>query len=114
MPFIDLDQIEAKEIVPGYRAMFVHSDNMTLAYWTIEAGADLPEHSHPHEQVANVLEGTFELTIAGETRRLEPGAVAAGPSFTLFVRSTNNLTLVMQNALLGIKFSEAQPQTPKP
>ena len=80
MPFINLDPIEAKEIVPGYRAVFVHSDNMTLAYWTIEAGADLPEHSHPHEQVANVLEGTFELTIAGETRHLNPGAVAVTPS----------------------------------
>ena len=80
MTFIDLDQIEAKEIVPGYRAVFVHSDTMTLAYWTIKAGADLPGHSHPHEQVANVLEGTFELTIAGETRRLGPGTVAVIPS----------------------------------
>jgi len=42
MPFIDLDQIEEKEIVPGYRAVFVHSATMTLAYWTIEAGANLP------------------------------------------------------------------------
>jgi len=80
MPFIDLDQIKAKEIVPGYRAVFVHSDSMTLAYWTVEAGADLPEHSHPQEQVANVLEGTFELTIAGETSRLGPGTVAVIPS----------------------------------
>ncbi len=80
MPFIDLDPIEVKEIVPGYRAVFVHSDSMTLAYWTIEAGADLPKHSHPHGQVANVLEGTFELTIAGETRRLGPGTVAVIPS----------------------------------
>ena len=80
MPFIDLGQIEAKEIVPGYRAVFVHSDAITLAYWTIEAGADLPEHSHPHEQVANVLEGTFELTIEGETKRLGQGTVAVIPS----------------------------------
>ncbi len=80
MPFIDLDQIKAKEIVPGYRALFVHSDSMTLAYWTVEAGADLPEHSHPQEQVANVLEGTFELTIAEKTRRLGPGTVAVIPS----------------------------------
>jgi quercetin dioxygenase-like cupin family protein len=80
MPFIDLDQIEVKEIVPGYRAVFVHTDHMTLAYWTIKAGAALPEHSHLHEQVSNVLEGTFELTVEGETRRLEPGVVAVIPS----------------------------------
>jgi quercetin dioxygenase-like cupin family protein len=80
MPFIDLDQADPKEIVPGYRAAFVHSDTMTFAYWMVEAGADLPEHSHPHEQVSNVLEGTFELTIAGETRRLGPGTIAVIPS----------------------------------
>lgn len=80
MPFIDLDQIEAKEIVPGYRAVFVHSDNMTLAYWTVEAGAGLPEHSHPHEQVTNVIEGTFEFTMERQTKRLEPGAVVVIPS----------------------------------
>ena len=80
MPFIDLDQIEAKEIVPGYRAVFVNSDNMTLAFWTIEAGAEMPEHSHPHEQVSTVLEGTFELTVEGETKQLDPGIVAVIPS----------------------------------
>ena len=80
MPFIDLDQIKEKEIVPGYRAVFVHADTMTLAYWTIEAGATLPEHIHIHEQVSSVIEGTFELTLDGETKRLDPGTVAMIPS----------------------------------
>jgi len=80
MPFINLDQIETKEIAPGYRAVFVHADTMTLAYWTIEAGAELPEHRHPHEQLSSVIEGSFELTIEGETKRLEPGAVAMIPA----------------------------------
>ncbi|MCK5054430.1 MAG: cupin domain-containing protein [Anaerolineales bacterium] len=80
MPFIDLDQIKEKEIVPGYRAAFVHSETMTLAYWTIEAGATLPEHSHIHDQVSSVIEGAFELTLEGETKRLDPGTVAVIPS----------------------------------
>ncbi len=80
MPFIDLDQIEAKEIVPGYRAVFVNSDNMTFAYWRIEAGAEMPEHRHPHEQISTVLEGAFELTLEGEAKQLEPGTVAVIPS----------------------------------
>lgn len=80
MPFIDLDQIEAKEIVPGFHAAFVHAETMTLAYWTIEAGATLPEHSHIHDQVSSVLEGAFELTLEGETKRLDPGTVAVIPS----------------------------------
>lgn len=80
MGFIDLTSIDEKEIVAGYRARFVHGDNLTMAYWNVDPGAELPEHSHPHEQVANVLEGIFELTVDGESRVLEPGQVAVIPS----------------------------------
>ncbi|NOY99053.1 MAG: cupin domain-containing protein, partial [Chloroflexi bacterium] len=47
MPFINLSALEEKEIIPGYKATFVHSGHMTLAYWSVTAGASLPEHSHP-------------------------------------------------------------------
>jgi len=80
MSFQNLKDIKEREIVPGYRARFIHSENMTLAYWDVDPGAALPEHSHPHEQIANVLEGKFELTVAGESRILEPGQVAMIPS----------------------------------
>lgn len=79
MPFINLDNFEVREIVPGYRARFLHTEEMTLAFWEVEAGAALPEHSHSHKQVAAVLEGRFELTVAGETRVLEPGTAAVIP-----------------------------------
>ncbi len=79
MPFIKLEEIEQKELFPGCRVRFVHSENMTFSYWTVEAGAILPRHSHPHEQVANMIEGEFEMTIDGETRVLGPGAVGVIP-----------------------------------
>jgi quercetin dioxygenase-like cupin family protein len=79
MSFKNLDSIEAMELVPGFRAKFIHSDNMTFAYWNIEAGAELPEHSHPHEQVANPLEGEFELTVNGDSRVIRPGDVVVIP-----------------------------------
>jgi hypothetical protein len=31
----------------------------------VKAGAPFPEHSHPHEQISNSLEGEFEFTING-------------------------------------------------
>ena len=52
---------------------------MTFAHWRFDAGADLPAHSHPHEQVATFLEGTYELTVEGETRRFGPGEMAVIP-----------------------------------
>ena len=76
MPITRLEDIPAREIVPGYRARFVHGQRMTLAYWEIEAGAALPEHSHPHEQLTNVIAGRFRLVIDGEEQLLEPGMVA--------------------------------------
>ena len=80
MAFQDLKDITEREIVPGYRARFVHSEDMTLAYWDVDPGAALPEHSHTHEQIANVLEGQFELTVDGKSQILEPGTVAIIPS----------------------------------
>lgn len=80
MPFKNLENIAAKELLPGYKVRFVHSDRMTLAFWDVKAGSILPEHSHEHEQVANVLEGEYELTIAGEKKRLKPGDIAVIPS----------------------------------
>ena len=79
MPFIALEELEVREPVEGYRAKFVHSDGMTLAHWVVEAGAELPEHSHPHEQVVNVVDGEFELTIDGVTQAMHPGWVAVIP-----------------------------------
>lgn len=79
MSFINLDQQEEKELVPGYHVKFVHTNNMTFAYWRIEEGAALPNHSHHHEQVVNLIEGRFALTVDGETRELESGIVVTIP-----------------------------------
>ena len=74
MPFFKLGEMPLKEPFAGFKAHFVHSANMTFAHWTIQAGALLPTHSHPHEQVVNVIEGEFELTIDGKTQRLGAGS----------------------------------------
>ena len=79
---IDLKNIEIKEIVPGYFVRFVHSENMTFAFWEIKAGASLPEHSHPHEQLSNVTEGKFRLCVDGKSEILEPNSVVIIPGNT--------------------------------
>ena len=79
MAFIDLSDMQEKEIVPGFHGRFVHSENMTFAYWDIAAGSALPEHSHAHEQVVNVIDGELELKAAGEIRIMGAGQVAVLP-----------------------------------
>lgn len=80
MSFLHLDDLPDEEPISGFHARFVHTEGMTLAYWTIEAGAAIPEHHHPHEQVATVLDGEFELMVDGETRRMGSNDVAVIPS----------------------------------
>jgi quercetin dioxygenase-like cupin family protein len=74
-----LETLEPRELVPGHHGRFVHSEHTTHVYWQIEAGAKLPEHSHPHEQIVNMLEGTYELTVDGETFVLNAGEVLVIP-----------------------------------
>ncbi len=80
MPFVNLSDLSEKEAVPGFHGKFVHGDNMTSTFWRIEAGAKLPEHAHPHEQLSILTEGKFEMTLDGEKRELAPGMVAVIPS----------------------------------
>ena len=80
MPIIDLETIKKKELLPGYQVRFVHSDNVTIAFWDAKAGSKLPAHSHVHEQISQIIEGEFELTIGEDTFVLKPGKVAIIPS----------------------------------
>ena len=76
MAFYTAADLARKEPIPGFVGRFATGVTMTSVSWTIAAGAELPEHAHPHEQVSHVLEGEFEMTIGGETQRLGPGTVA--------------------------------------
>jgi quercetin dioxygenase-like cupin family protein len=75
----DLREIEPRAVIPGFSGRFVHASTMTFAYWEIAAGAILPEHSHPHEQVVHVFEGALEVTVDGATTVLKGGMVGVVP-----------------------------------
>jgi len=80
MPFIDQASLQSREVFPGYVAKMIHTESMSLVYWTISAGAAIPEHHHMNEQATHVLDGKFVLVVDGESRQLEPGIVAIIPS----------------------------------
>lgn len=79
MIFHNLNDLHANAIIPGFHGKFVHAERATLAVWAIDAGAVLPDHAHPHEQITAVLEGRMEFTVGGETRIVEAGGVAVVP-----------------------------------
>lgn len=79
MAYYTLSDQEKREMVPGFSGRFVHTENMTFVYWDIKADAVLPDHSHPHEQVVNVIEGELEFNMGGDVRVMKPGEVAVIP-----------------------------------
>ena len=83
MSLINLNQVKEKEILTGLSVKFVHSENMTIAYWNFESGAFLPEHSHHHEQICSVIEGELELMVEGKTNLMKAGYVYTIPSIAI-------------------------------
>lgn len=79
-PFIAIKDIPEKEIIKGYHARMIHVEGVTVAHFRVEAGSALPQHHHIHEQVTNIISGTFEMTVDGITKVCTAGDVVAIPS----------------------------------
>lgn len=75
MPFIDIRQVPAIEPVPGCHMRTPFGENLMLSYLEMDAGAEVPLHSHPHEQGGILIRGKMQLTIGDETRLCEAGSM---------------------------------------
>ena len=73
--FIDLTTVPVIEPVPGCRMRTPFGKNMMLSYLEMDEGAEIPRHSHPHEQGGILIKGKLEFTIGEETRIVEAGAM---------------------------------------
>jgi quercetin dioxygenase-like cupin family protein len=82
LAFIDTSRIGVKEPLPGWKGRFFHSESMGFAYYAVEAGASIHEHSHPNDEVWHVVEGSLEVTVGGETQVAGPGCAAVVPPNT--------------------------------
>jgi quercetin dioxygenase-like cupin family protein len=74
--FKDFKDIKPKQLLPGFKARFIHTNTQTLSLVEVEEGASLPTHSHFHEQISNVIDGEFELTIDGVSKVCRKGDIA--------------------------------------
>ena len=79
MSFVDTSSLKVIERLPGWRGRYFHSPSMTFAHYDFTRGASIHEHSHPEEEVYEVIEGELELTIDGVTRIARPGLVGVVP-----------------------------------
>ncbi|TMF04168.1 MAG: cupin domain-containing protein [Chloroflexi bacterium] len=62
------------EAIPGvFRRVLSCGDQVMVVQFTIRAGAEVPAHTHPHEQVGHVVSGRMRFRIGDEERELAPG-----------------------------------------
>ena len=73
MPFFDQSEAEAIELAPGVTCRPIWGERIMMGLIDIAPGAEIPDHTHPHEQCGRVLSGAFHLTIDGETRLVREG-----------------------------------------
>lgn len=79
MPFVDISKLGVVERLPGWYGRYFHSPSMTFAHYNFVRGSDIQEHSHPQEEVYEVIEGELELTIEGVTQIARAGMVGIVP-----------------------------------
>jgi quercetin dioxygenase-like cupin family protein len=80
MPFLDTSTLPVIERLPGWNGRFFHTDNLTFAHYDFKRGSSIHEHSHPEEEVYEVVDGELEVMIDGEMRLARPDLVAIVPA----------------------------------
>ncbi|MGB5403899.1 cupin domain-containing protein [Robiginitalea sp.] len=77
-----LNTLPAREIIPGFQGKLVHGKEMSLVFWDVTPGSEVPQHHHKNEQIMHVIEGRFEFTLNGKTREYGPGDIVLIPAHT--------------------------------
>jgi quercetin dioxygenase-like cupin family protein len=81
MPLIPHDSATAVEMFPGVvRRTLTAGDRMMLVEVTLEDGAIVPTHTHPHEQTGYLVSGRMLFELADDRRELGPGDCWLVPS----------------------------------
>ncbi len=69
------------EMLPGLvRRTLVDGGSMMVCEFSLAAGVEIPNHSHPHEQVGYLVSGRMQMTVGDATYELAPGDSYRAPA----------------------------------
>jgi len=74
--FISPEEIQYIELMPGVKSRILTGmlgEKMMMVLTTIEPGATVPSHAHPHEQIGMVFSGKASFRIDDEEREVSKG-----------------------------------------
>ncbi len=95
MPFININTQPKQQVFDGVSIQTVHGENLMMSYVHLKPHSIVAEHSHPHEQMGMVLEGSFELNIDGESRILNEGDTYLIPSHVKHSAKANHKSAIV-------------------
>ena len=88
----------AVEMFPGVvRRTLTSGDRTTLCEITMDEGATVPAHTHPHEQAGYVASGRVRFAIDGDERELR-----AGDSYLVPGGATHEVTALEPSVCVDI------------
>jgi len=76
--FFDINKLPLKPFAPGIRRFIFTLKQMMGAYFEIDPGVVVDEHSHPNEQMGMLIRGTIKWRIRRQ-RRLPPQLCGSQP-----------------------------------
>ncbi len=94
IPAAEAPQIEMRAGV--HRRTMGTTDEVMLCEFFLLAGAEVPLHSHPNDQVGYVVYGRLALTIGDQTRVMQPGDSYAIPGGVVHAARAEVDTLVVE------------------
>jgi quercetin dioxygenase-like cupin family protein len=71
--FTSIKELPGKEITRGVTIRPLAGNHVMLNYVEFQPHAEVPTHSHPHEQLGLMIEGQLDLWVGDDRRTLLPG-----------------------------------------
>jgi quercetin dioxygenase-like cupin family protein len=76
----DIRAMAPKKLAEGVELRIIPGKNMTMVFFRLQPGAEIPEHSHVNEQMGTVLKGSIELVVDKERKNINAGEAYRVPS----------------------------------
>ncbi|MEW5910399.1 MAG: cupin domain-containing protein, partial [Thermodesulfobacteriota bacterium] len=80
MGYFDVPGLKKVALAEGVTLRLVSGEKMSMAFYSLNPHAIIPEHAHPHEQMGTVLKGSLQLTIGGVEKIVTQGIAYHVPS----------------------------------
>lgn len=74
------DSITPEQLSPLLTRQYISGQQLMLARIVLRKGCIVPEHSHPNEQIAFILEGALRFNLPGESQTVRAGEILVIPA----------------------------------